>query len=734
MRGYARLREGQVRHLTTAPPPTGSNQQKQSSRMTGCEWKGRMRWEADEEGNGASAGWQFTTEEPRHNHPASGELALPQFRKRNEYAIQRIKLSMDNRDSAIKILRNMRLSGDNIRLSGVSNELSKLRRDELGGRTRIEALVDFLEEYSYDNSGLEGTKFYSNITKDGNNQARIVFFSHPQSFHLVKCNPDVIQIDATYKTNAFHMPLVHIVGITVMGKTYDVAYAFIPNELGETYAEVVQMLYDLFEKLDVVPKAFITDHDRSLKAGLKAIFPDVPQRRCIWHIMQNVQTEAVKAWNVRNGNTDQEKSDIEKARTEYTQTWQSLVSCTTEEAFWALKDMIWASYAEYPDLLQYLDAHQLPYYAEWAECICKYIPDFGQRATSRIEGAHRTLKLALTSWRAGQIYDVVKDIHSLVLIQRSEHDARLQKDETRIASDCIIPEFARLHRKITHQGLRKLKEQLLMAKSDEYNDLEECSGAFSAKFGLPCKHTLHRQLNKQETLVIDPKDLHQQWWFRPERAATAEVQDERYILDPEKVKPKGRPAGAATVTLPLTQASRSIRGRQPERQPREKTRNEHVQATQSSQQAEEAPEDDPEFRRGSRRRQPTQKAREMIEDAVVISSAEESSSGSDSEAEVVVQEVIVTCTTKKVTQKVTKKPAKKPTRDDLILAALTKLEAQNLEFSERLSAFQKAQEVSNGFVDIDIIDITSNSPQKQPRKKRKAIQRKQPSLHASNSQ
>jgi hypothetical protein len=272
-----------------------------------------------------------------------------------------------------------------------------------------------------------------------------------------------------------------------------------------------------------------------------------------------------------------------------------------------------------------------------------------------------------------------------------------------------------------------------MAKSDEYNDLEECSGAFSAKFRLPCKHTLHRQLNEQETLVIDPKDLHQHWWFRPERGATAEVQDERYILDPEKVKPKGRPAGATTVTLPSTQASRSIRGRQPERQPREKTRNEHVQATQSSQQAEEAPEEDPEFRRGSRRRQPTQKAREMIEDAVVISSAEESSSGSDSEAEVVVQEVVVTRTTKKVTQKVTKKPAKKPTRDDLILTALTKLEAQNLEFSERLSAFQKAQEVSDGFVDIDSIDITGNLPQKQPRKKRKGIQRKQLSLHASNS-
>ncbi|KAA8621044.1 MULE transposase domain-containing protein [Pyrenophora tritici-repentis] len=657
---------------------TGSNKRKQSSRMTACEWKGRMRWVEAEGASGAS-GWQFTTEDGRHNHPAAGVLALPQFRKRDEALLERIKGAKSNRDSAMKILRKERSAGANIIRSDVSNELAKLRCEELGGRTRIQALAEFLSTYSCDDSGNEDTKFWHKITQD--DQGR---------------------------------------------------------------AQVVQYLKELFDYLSVSPKCFLTDHDRSLKAGLSVIFPGIPQRRCIWHIYQNVQTEAVKAWDVRRVATAEEKDVIEKARLDFIQVWQSLVSCPTEDAFWALKEQIWESYAGFPALLQYLKAHQLPHYHEWAECICKFFPDFGQKATSRVEGAHRQLKLALTSWKAGHIYDVVLDIHQLVLVQRNEHDGHLQLDEARHATDCLLLEFARLHRKVSHQGLRKLKEQLLLAKDERYDELEECSGAFSMKFGLPCKHTLHRQLNEPGGLVIDPKDIHQHWWYHPPRARGEEVQDERYILDPEKIRPKGRPQGSTTVTLPSTQVSQSLRGRQPQRQPREKTRNEHVQATQQTQQAEEASDDDIEPRRGNRRRQPTQKVLENMQDPVEISSAEESSS----DDEVIVQEVLVTRTAKRVVRKVTKKP----TANDRILGVLEKVLANQAELSKRLQAVEKPQQVHDDFINVGhrayplaplwatrqppiyplvplrpssfspptAIDIDHDSPPKQPRKKRKA--------------
>jgi hypothetical protein len=151
----------------------------------------------------------------------------------------------------------------------------------------------------------------------------------------------------------------------------------------------------------------------------------------------------------------------------------------------------------------------------------------------------------------------------MVLVQRMEYDAGIQRDKARRLSDCVLPEFARLHRKVSYQGLRKLKEQLLLAKDERYDKREPCSGAFSMKFGLPCKHTLHRQLNEPGQLVIDPKDVHQHWWYHLLRANGEEEQDEQYILDPEKIRPKGRLQGSTTVTLPLTYASQSVRGRKP---------------------------------------------------------------------------------------------------------------------------------------------------------------------------
>jgi hypothetical protein len=360
---------------------------------------------------------------------------------------------MDNRDSAMKILRSMLSTGATIRRYDIANEMGKNRRAELGGKTRIQAVADYLQVYSTDDSDNEYTKFYQFITQDEHNRARILFFSHPLSFDLIKANPDVVQIDATYKTNLFNMPLVHFIGITSRSTTYDIAYAFVPNEDEETYTEVIEMFFNFFEWLEVTPKCFITDHDKALKAALRAHFPDIPQRRCIWHINQNVQAKAVKQWDLNRARNDDEKLVIDTARKEFIQHWHTLVACPTEEQFWAQWDVMEDKYRLLPDLLAYLNDHQLKYYAEWAECFCRYFPDFGQRVTSRVEGAHHQLKLALTSWTAGHIYDVVKDIHELAKAQRNEHDGDLDKDEARIAGDLSKPEFVRLQRRVSYQGL-----------------------------------------------------------------------------------------------------------------------------------------------------------------------------------------------------------------------------------------------------------------------------------------
>ncbi|KAF2025412.1 hypothetical protein EK21DRAFT_76486, partial [Setomelanomma holmii] len=49
-------------------------------------------------------------------------------------------------DIASKILNSLIMTGENLRLSSVKNEISKLQMVELGGRSMIEALLKHLKE------------------------------------------------------------------------------------------------------------------------------------------------------------------------------------------------------------------------------------------------------------------------------------------------------------------------------------------------------------------------------------------------------------------------------------------------------------------------------------------------------------------------------------------------------------------------------------------------------------
>ena len=61
--------------------------------------------------------------------------------------------------------------------------------------------------------------------------------------------------------------------------------------------------------------------------------------------------------------------------------------------------------------------------------------------------------------------------------------------------------------------LRHLKNQLQLTKAAHYQP--NCSGQWTAVYGLPCCHTLYRQLHRSATSVLKIQltkiDVH--WWF-----------------------------------------------------------------------------------------------------------------------------------------------------------------------------------------------------------------------------
>jgi hypothetical protein len=79
-----------------------------------------------------------------------------------------------------------------------------------------------------------------------------LFFVHPKSLDIWRAFPWIIEIDATYKTNLYNMPLVEIVGVTPTGKTFSIAHAIIENERHAAYTWVLQCLRSTLDEGFVV--------------------------------------------------------------------------------------------------------------------------------------------------------------------------------------------------------------------------------------------------------------------------------------------------------------------------------------------------------------------------------------------------------------------------------------------------------------------------------------------------
>lgn len=651
---------------------TGARTAGVSSRMSECSARARLHKRYDED---MEVYWEYSELCTDHNHPHEvNRLALPQFRQLDQDYKDRVAVAARLRRPVKEVLKEFLEEGVNTCFDDVSNLMAKARKRELGGKTKVEALLNYLDDYQLGQD--KDTRYFVRKEFDKWHRLRTLFFAHPESFEVIRANPDVIMLDCTYKSNKFKMPFLHIVGMTSMGTTYDVAYCFMPDEKKPSYIFAVQALRELLlEKCGISPKIVLTDDCRELKDALAAIFPNLCQRLCIWHLNKHVQTEAVLAWDRRDGVTEEEKDAIDEKRLGYIYRWDTLKNLETEEQFDKEWESIKEDYAAYPALLQYMEVNMLPKKEQWAECFCRFYPTFGQQATSRLEGSHCTLKTNL-SIQTGHIFDVVKDIHLMIKAWKNKYWKELATDRSRIVTIYRnTPEFLHLHYEVTSRCLQQLLKQLKLAKEPAF-DGTGCTGGFTAQFGLPCKHKLYDRLYFADSpqQVVYKEDIDQHWWYRPQRVPDLPA-IEFIPQDPAIVKAKGRPKGSTTTVAPLqsqtcppSPAPRAKPASQRHNLPRELRDPSHFEHTQATQ---EPP------RTSGRMRKPTTKAQENLETISISSTSPASTDYSTSEDEEVVQE------SPERTAPV-KKPAKEvPSKEPVGAAVMAKMLTTILANQER---------------------------------------------------
>lgn len=174
------------------------------------------------DGNTWALGHRPDKECARHNHPPSQDAsAHPAHRQINERDTAIIS-SLTTAGAAPRDIRTyLHNNSDTLATQqDIYNRIAATRRDLREGQSSIQALVDQLHE--------EG--FWCRVRLDPDNRLTAIFFAHPDSVAYLQCNPDVLLLDCTYKTNKHAMPLLDMVGVDSCQRSFCIAFAFLSGE------------------------------------------------------------------------------------------------------------------------------------------------------------------------------------------------------------------------------------------------------------------------------------------------------------------------------------------------------------------------------------------------------------------------------------------------------------------------------------------------------------------------
>nr|CCA18072.1 Pc21g00130 putative [Albugo laibachii Nc14] len=324
-----------------------------------------------------------------------------------------------------------------VNLSTLYNGRANVLKDLLHGRTPIQALFD----------DLQASKFLHFHRYDENGMITSLFFAHKESVRLARQYHHVALMDCTYKTNKYRLPLLHIVGMTSFNSHFSVGFCFLKEEKQSDYTWALSKLATIWTP-ETRPGLIVTDRELALMAAIDKVFSSSSHLLCIWHTNKNIlakckrQFETSEEWTV------------------FLQQWCILVAANTE----------------------------LEYEKQWKELSDSFktkpkYRHFGNKATSRVEGAHAYIKKFLQD--------------RTEVTRHSEDNLRYLNGLPSIYTpECgMISAFA----------IKKCLEEF-KRKTEERGG---CTMVFTSTIGIPCAHKLKKIENSGSTLT--KIDFHEQW-------------------------------------------------------------------------------------------------------------------------------------------------------------------------------------------------------------------------------
>ena len=479
--------------------------------------------------------WYLEVRNCMHNHPPSMHAsAHPAHRKVPDQIKHLVTAMISAGVPARNILTSLNQEDPSnlVRNQDLYNLKKKLKREQLGGKSVLEYVLGSMANSTED--WLHKTMTGANGNLEG------LFFAHPSSIKLARRFNTVCQLDCTYKTNCYRYPLLHIVGMASTGQNFTIGFAMISHETQEYYNWALSNLRQIWNDEDM-PRVFITDREMALvnaieegftkdsqelsvdsewvkmiNTGLMQNYHQSVHLLCTWHINKNIVARCKKmfrfgdnwegffsAWNSWMGSRSVE---------EYEKHWDHL------ETHYLDKNL---------DLSQYIRKVWLKHEKKFVALWTSNYSHFGNTTTSRVEGAHSSIKSYLLN-STGDLFTLHGSISRAMVNQTNEIQTKIASQAVRTLTH-FPGLFQNVHRKISHYAL-----MLCKSKFDDMSEASTrtCTHQYFRTMGIPCSHMLKDIVTSYSSL--QPSHFHTQWHLSCPDASAADISKNLTLMETSK--------------------------------------------------------------------------------------------------------------------------------------------------------------------------------------------------------
>ncbi|KAJ2975527.1 hypothetical protein NQ176_g5473 [Zarea fungicola] len=480
------------------PDASATRKRLTTTKRTGCQFSVLAK-------EGLNQGsWKLThrpgKEYAIHNHEPSTQASAHPVHRRVSSADMSTIHNLANAGVAPKEIRSyLRTHSKTLATQqDVYNCIARGKRDLAKGQSNIHALANELDA--------EG--FWNRMQLDENGRVTAVLFAHPQSLAYLKSYPDLLVLDCTYKTNKYKMPLLDIVGVDACQRSFCIAFAFLSGESEGDYTWALDRLRSMYELCGArLPSVILTDRCLACMNAVSRCFPAAASLLCLWHANKAVLRHCMSSFT-----TNTEDADKVARWKEFYQSWHKIVGSkddqTFEERLQTLKDRYSTGYAREVGYIieTWLDLYKEKLVKVWVD---RHL-HFGNVVTSRGEGIHELIKIYLNTSQL-DLFEAWRSIKLAVLNQLSELQANQAKQQIRTPIELSGALYSSIRGWVSHEALRKVEEQ---RKRLLTNALPNCTGFFTATFGLPCAHVLEPLLCLDQPLQLE--HFHTHWHLQRE--------------------------------------------------------------------------------------------------------------------------------------------------------------------------------------------------------------------------